>query len=111
MAKDLSFEWMDKDKVCSRVQVKNGRVICEQISTFPEDYIFWKGEPTIERLLLFFASRCFSEGRPDKDEYLEALGLKEYSPLDICRVTHGRMTGDSMWIRFEGEDLTFADVL
>lgn len=55
-------------------------------------------------------SRCFEEARPDKYELLNRLGLTEYNPWEIVKVTHGRLWDDYLWIKFEGEDLTWKDV-
>lgn len=109
--RELSFDFMHFDKVCCHVEVdKHGNIDYQQYTDSLFESIFFRGEPSIERLLTFFRSRCFEETRADADEWLRYLGLKEYDPLEICRKTHGRMWGDKLWIRFKGEDICFNDV-
>lgn len=49
----------------------------------------------------FLESRCVPRGRAGLREYLEALGLDEYDPLEIIKITHGRMAEDDQWINIE----------
>jgi putative transcriptional regulator len=46
----------------------------------------------------FLEERCFPRTRQNLKFYLKQLGLTEYDPFAICRVTNGRMHGDSMWM-------------
>jgi hypothetical protein len=102
---------MDKDKVLSHIRVNEDRTVdyTEYVGGFPYSF-FGKRPHTIENIVYKFRGRCFEEGRPDKYELLAYLGLKEYSSLDIVRATHGRMTCDSFWVKFQGEDLYFNDL-
>lgn len=43
-------------------------------------------------------------------QYLEDLGLDEYNPYEIVRLTHGVMWEDNMWLKFPGEDVSWKDV-
>lgn len=54
--------------------------------------------------------RCWPRNRANIDELLHACGLKEYDVMGIIRATHGCMYNDQVWIRFEGETLTYDDV-
>ena len=112
MGKMLIFDLMFKDEVCSHVEVNldNREIACEEYSNVPHHVVFGKRPHTIENLNLFLERRCFPKERPDCRELLEDIGLTQYNPLDIVRVTHGAMCHDYMWIRFEGEKLTFKDV-
>ena len=49
----------------------------------------------------FLESRCVPRGRAGLREYLETLGLDEYDPLEIIKITHGRMAEDDQWINIE----------
>ena len=49
----------------------------------------------------FLQSRCVPRGRAGLREYLETLGLDEYDPLEIIKITHGRMAEDNQWINIE----------
>lgn len=43
-------------------------------------------------------------------EVLEDIGILNYSRLAIIAKTHAVMGHDDIWIKFEGEELTFKDV-
>ena len=48
--------------------------------------------------LSFLEERCIPRQRDGLREYLEALSLDEYSPLDIIRKTFGRIAEDNQWL-------------
>ena len=54
--------------------------------------------PTWSDFLSFLEERCVPRGRDGLREYLETLGLGEYSPLEIIRKTKGRMAEDNQWL-------------
>lgn len=45
-----------------------------------------------------------------KKQILQNLGLEEYNPYDIVRVTHGFFYEDMIWLQFNGENLKLEDV-
>lgn len=49
----------------------------------------------------FLKERCIPQERGRIREYLEALGLDEYNPVDIIKKTHGRMAEDEQWLTIE----------
>lgn len=59
----------------------------------------------------FLSRRVFPEVRWD-DEMCDVYGLEDYSPLEICKLTHGYMLADFMWIKFPEDkaDLTWEEV-
>lgn len=61
-------------------------------------------------MLEILEGRCFPRNRANADDLLRRLELKHYHPLDIVRKTHGLMRNDYVWLRFEGEQLTYDDV-
>lgn len=50
---------------------------------------------------VFLEERCVPESRSGIREYLEALGLDRYDPLEIIKKTGGRMAEDEQWIKTE----------
>lgn len=102
MKRVLEFKWMDKDRVMSHVWVdKDGKdFIVESIDydDRPIFNFFGKRPKTIESIHNKLRQRCFEETRPDRDELLALMGLTQYSPLDICLKTDGRMISDPFWI-------------
>lgn len=57
--------------------------------------------PTWEDLQLFLEERCIPRTRAGLREYLEAIGVEEYDPLEIIKKTAGRMAEDAQWLRVE----------
>ena len=109
MGKMLIFDWMNINEVMAHVEVnlETKEVIGVDYTSIQPFQFFAKRPHTIESVLQKFKSRCFEEGRPDKDEILESMGLISYSPLDIVKFTHGHTNRDDLWIRWEGETLEY----
>ncbi len=57
--------------------------------------------PTWDDFQHFLEERCISRTRAGLREYLEAIGLEEYDPMEIIKKTQGRMAEDDQWIRIE----------
>ena len=57
--------------------------------------------PSWEDLEDFLEERCIPRQRAGLREYLEALGLDEYEPIEIIQKTKGRMAEDDQWIEVE----------
>lgn len=49
----------------------------------------------------FLEDRCIPKTRAGLQEYLEAIGVDSYEPLEIIRKTQGRMAGDDLWLTME----------
>lgn len=111
--KVLKFYWMHEDEVCTEVAVYTDPfgVDYDNITNEKLKMLCFPGH-TITRDWLngFFERRVWSRHRPDSDELLNNLSLINFNPLDIVKITHGRLTSDNFWIKFEGEDLSYKDV-
>ena len=46
----------------------------------------------------FLEDRCIPKTRAGLQEYLEAIGVDSYEPLEIIRKTQGRMAEDDLWL-------------
>ena len=57
--------------------------------------------PTWDDFQNFLEERCIPRARAGLREYLEALGLDEYDPLEIIKKTSGRMAEDNQWIKIK----------
>ena len=57
-----------------------------------------KENPSWKDFEYFLSERCFPYDRRNRDDILEAYGLRDigYEPLEIIRVTKGRMEEDHM---------------
>ena len=49
----------------------------------------------------FLEDRCIPKTRAGLQEYLEAIGVDSYEPLEIIRKTQGRMAEDDLWLTVE----------
>ncbi len=58
-------------------------------------------EPMWEDYLSFLEERCIPKSRAGLRDYLDAIGVEEYDPLEIIKKTAGRMAEDQQWIRVE----------
>lgn len=102
--------FMKDEKICS--------VVSEGGITSFENYIddpLWlpfgvKTSITNSDIEAFFRDRCFPKERANCKTVLKSIGLDFYDPEMICRKTHGTQFDDFIWIRFEGENITYADV-
>ena len=108
---NFSFEVYWKDEITARVYVKKKNVIVSRFSDNPGRQLFAEKKMTRYQLGKILELRCFEKGRPDIDEILKHLGLKEYNPYEIVRKTHGVSHNDFIWFRFPGENITSKDVL
>lgn len=48
--------------------------------------------------------------RHQLEEYLKDLGLVEYNPYEIVKITHGVMWEDFIWFKFPNENITCEDI-
>lgn len=108
----LEFDYMNKDVIGAHVRANSetGIVEAEEFTNIQHHQFFAKRPHTIEYMNEVFESRCFPRTQDGAELIVEALGLHQYNPLDIVRLTHGRLYKDYNWIRFKGENLSWADV-
>ena len=57
--------------------------------------------PTWDDFQNFLEERCIPRARAGLREYLEAIGLDEYDPLEIIKKTSGSMAEDNQWIKIK----------
>lgn len=60
-----------------------------------------KEAPTWADLQGFLEERCLPRARAGLREFLEAIGLDEYDPIEIIKKTSGRMAEDRQWLEIE----------
>lgn len=109
MEEMVIFDWMHINDVFAHVEInrKTGHVLCQEYSNELPFMFLGKCPHEIRYVMMRFKGRCFEEGRPDKKEILESMGLNQYSPFDIVKFTHGHTDRDDCWIRFQGENLEY----
>ncbi|NDO18153.1 hypothetical protein FMM68_00505 [Lachnospiraceae bacterium MD329] len=57
--------------------------------------------PMWEDFMNFLQERCIPKERSGIREYLEAIGVAEYNPIEIIKKTKGKMAEDKQWIEIE----------
>lgn len=57
--------------------------------------------PDWSDFMTFLSSRCIPSRRAGLREYLEAIGVGEYDPMEIIQKTQGRMAEDQQWVCVE----------
>lgn len=62
-----------------------------------------------KELYEFLEDRCFPRTRFDCKRVLKDIDVDFYEPRLIVDKTHGVMFDDTYWVKFEGEDITYAD--
>ena len=60
---------------------------------YGRDYVRW------HEYIDWLKTRAFPEERCGADELLEQMGLKEYNPIKIARITGARMAQDNFSVR------------
>ena len=96
-----TFLYRDGHEVCTRIFADyTDKTICAE--NYTENLVktaFGKNTmPTWDDFMAFLEERCVPRERAGIREYLEALGLDEYDPLEIVMRTQGRMAEDDQWI-------------
>ena len=110
MEKIVMF-YMYKDIPCTRIEINSGKI---SIENYTNDVVncafgFFKN-PTMEQLHDFLEDRCFPEARFNKRQLLNDVNLDYYDPFQIIKLTHGAMSDDLYWIKFENENIKWDDV-
>lgn len=89
------------DKLCTSITADFEKRIVEA-ENYTDVMIFTafgrNQNPTWEDFEFFLKERCMPETRAGLREYLEDIGVGEYDPLAIIRVTQGRMAEDNQYI-------------
>lgn len=101
----LRLHYYNGGELCSVITADyTDQVIqAEDFCTDPVKTAFGRRKsPTWQDYEAFLESRCIPRARAGLREYLEAIGVSEYDPLAIIRVTGGRMAEDDQWLTVEG---------
>ena len=100
----MMIEFYDKEMLCTKIiaDFTDKTLSVQNLTEHIVKTAFGRNEaPTWEDLLNFFEERCVPRNRSGIREYLEAIGVEEYNPLEIIKKTNGRMAEDDQWIKLE----------
>ena len=92
------------DSLCARIAAdETEQTIC--VENLVTDYLklpFGNNpNPSWADYQHFLEDRCIPKTRAGLQEYLEAIGVDSYEPLEIIRKTQGRMAEDDLWLIVE----------
>lgn len=113
MASYISFNFMFKDTITTRVNIEdNDKASIENFTDDIYSRAFGvKTNITIEDVKHLFSTRVMPRTRDNCIEVLKHIGVTFYDEYLICRKTNGATTDDYSWIRFDDrKNLTWDDV-
>ncbi len=98
------LRFYDANRLCSTIladftdhtlRVRNENVELVKTAFGKNELPFW------EDFAQFLEERCVPRARSGLREYLDAIGVAEYDPMEIIRKTQGRMAEDQQWLEVE----------
>ena len=98
------FMFYDGDKLCATIHADftDETVTAENYAANPAKTAFGNNAlPTWENFQEFLEDRCIPRGRAGLREYLDAIGVGGYDPIEIIGITSGRMAEDDQWLDVE----------
>jgi len=98
------FKFFSNNELCSIIysDFTNQQVIVENYSDDPVKTAFGNNLlPTWDDFQYFLRERCIPQQRAGLREYLEAIGVSEYDPVEIIKKTAGRMAEDEQWLEIK----------
>ena len=96
-----TFRFYDGQRLCTtiRADFTARTVSVENHVAAPVKTAFGNNpHPTWADFQAFLEERCIPRQRAGLREYLEAIGVEEYDPLQIIQKTKGRMAEDQQWL-------------
>lgn len=108
--KDVKFQVLWKDRITAEVEIKDNKAHIKKYDPDPIRHLFPWEDTDAYHVAEILEGRCWPRNRDNINDLLHACGLKEYDVMGIIKATHGCMYNDEIWIRFEGENLTYDDV-
>lgn len=100
----LLLKFYDKDILCTKIcaDFTDKTLSAENYTDNIVKTSFGKKEaPLWEDFESFLEERCVPNSRSGLREYLEAIGVEEYDPLEIIKKTQGKMAEDYQWLELE----------
>ena len=102
MGHDLRvFRFFDGERLCTTIYANftNTTLLSENYVVDPVKTAFGNMKnPEWDDFMRFLEDRCVPRERAGLREYLEAIGVGAYDPIEIIQKTSGRMAGDDQWL-------------
>ena len=97
----LQLQFYHGDSLCTTILADETaeKVLIENHTSDPLYTAFGVNEnPDWQDYQIFLEERCIPKSRAGLKEYLNAIGVDEYNPVEIIRKTKGRMAEDRSWL-------------
>lgn len=97
----LQLQFFHGDSLCTTILADETaeKVLIENHTSDPLYTAFGvNNNPDWHDYQSFLEERCIPKSRAGLQEYLNAIGVDEYHPLEIIRKTKGRMAEDRSWL-------------
>ena len=97
----LQLQFYHGDSLCTTILADETaeKVLIENHTSDPLYTAFGvNNNPDWQDYRSFLEERCIPKSRAGLQEYLNAIGVDEYHPLEIIRKTKGRMAEDRSWL-------------
>ena len=98
------FLFYDGQTLCSKIAAdytKKTLCIENRVDDFLRTAFGNNSTPTWGDFEQFLEERCIPRSRAGLREYLESIGVERYEPLEIIKITEGRMAEDDQWLKVE----------
>lgn len=105
------FDYMHYNDIVAHITVYMDFTVGVERFTEIDSYMPVPVPATYDDVELLYTTMCFDEGHPDKQEILNSFGVEFYDPFSIVKVTNGYMWDDPFWIRFEGDTITYEELV
>ncbi len=100
----IIFRFFDKDKLCTEICADfTDKTLSfrNKTQSLVKTAFGKKQVPTWDDFEEFLEERCIPRDRSGIREYLEAIGIDEYDPIEIIKKTAGKMAEDQQHIEIE----------
>ena len=97
----LQLQFFHGDSLCTTILADETaeKVLIENHTSDPLYTAFGvNDDPDWQDYQSFLEERCIPKSRAGMKEYLNAIGVDEYNPVEIIRKTKGRMAEDRSWL-------------
>ena len=97
----LQLQFFHGDSLCTTILADETaeKVLIENHTSDPLYTAFGVNEnPDWQDYQIFLEERCIPKSRAGLKEYLNAIGVDEYNPVEIIRKTKGKMAEDQSWL-------------
>lgn len=106
------FTIMEEDKRVAHVVLNEGKLVSYE-HLEKESVYFYRKELKLgfEQIYSFLEERFFPRNRENIDEILGYYGVEQFNLYELCKLSHGLMVNDNVWLRYPGDDLTWEDIV